>query len=403
MLQFETLSDRLETSQSRIEAQLQNIITNQQRTRTPILSRSLDASSPEGRQTWMELGRFLRDEGITPAMIQENRELLVNAMKSALKAESVPESYTTAPEYNYSLNVPTSRNLSNQDFASAFSSVSLFGSAPRRSAGFTDAFLERQRSVPSSLSQEQNVDDGMRSLLQGMNGGDSRMGKEDNDMDNVELEDIELEELELKGDSGDDDSFDNDPHQKRALKHVVKPLVPTSERGEYSRLREAEGADIPSGASGVPSREANVPIERRPIMEYWQKTMSSYHNDIQRPLPGVLDPKTASDHVPSPELGPPSESRVSAEPGLSVPTSIPKKCTCDPLGDPGLRLTNEPGRREYPMSWQDMGFRYRQRLSEYEKESGCDTCCVGKSRSMDLQGKVGGWMFTKVNTADKIP
>lgn len=155
VLQFESLSDRLETSQSRIEAQLQAILTNQQRTRTPILSHSLDASSPEGRQTWMELGRLLRDEGITPTMIRENRELLVNAMKSTLEAESLPESYSTAPEHNlnsYPLSGTESRNLSHQDFTSAFSSISLFRSAPPRSTGFTDAFLERQSSVLGSLN-----------------------------------------------------------------------------------------------------------------------------------------------------------------------------------------------------------------------------------------------------------
>ena len=376
VLHFESL----ETSQSRIEAQLQAILTNQQRTRTPIMSHSLDASSPEGRQTWMELGRLLRDEGITPAMIRENRELLVNAMRSTLKVESVPESYATAPEYNCSLSVTQSRNLSHQDFASAFSSISLFGSAPRRSAGFTDAFLERQSSVPSSLSQKQNVDDGMRSLLQGMDDGDSRVGKRDDDMDDVELDDVDLKKLELenlfklKGDSRDDDSFDNEPHQKRGLKHVVKPLVPTSKRGEYSRNLEAESAGV---LSGVPSGEANVPIERGPVKVYWQRTISSYHNNIQRPAPGVLDAKTASE--------PSSESSVRAELGFLVQPSVPKdRCTCkhsDPLWGSALHLTFGP--REYPMSWPDMGYRYRQRLSEYERESGCDMCCVGKGRSMD--------------------
>ena len=77
------------------------------------MSDCLDVYSPEGHQTWMELERLLRDEGITPAMMKESRELLVNAMKSTLKnevwAESVPESYTTAPEYNsdnYALSAP---------------------------------------------------------------------------------------------------------------------------------------------------------------------------------------------------------------------------------------------------------------------------------------------------------
>ncbi|KAM0795330.1 hypothetical protein BDR22DRAFT_615181 [Usnea florida] len=214
MLQFESLSDRLETSQSRIEAQLQAILTNQQRTRTPILSQSLDASSPEGRQTWMELGRLLRDEGITPAMIRENRELLVNAMKSTLKAESVLESYVTAPEH-------------------------------------------KLNSYPLS-----GVDD-------------------------VELEEVELENLELEGDSGEDDSLDNEPRQKRAVRQVVKPFVPTSERGESSS----------SGAlAGVPSGGTSVPIE-------WGKRYSYDNNITQRPAPGVLYTRTASDNVMSPTPG----------------------------------------------------------------------------------------------------
>ena len=251
MLQFESLSDRLETSQSRIEAQLQAILTNQQRTRTPILSQSLDASSPEGRQTWMELGRLLRDEGITPAMIRDNRELLVNAMKSTLKAESVPESYVTAPEYHlnsYPLSVTESRNLSHQDFASAFSSISLLGSAPPRSAGFTDAFLERQSSAPGSLNKKQNVDNGMQSLLRGMNGEDSKVQDRHDGIDDVELEEVELENLNVEGDyGGDDDSLDKEPRQQRAVNHVVKPLVPTSERRGTSTDLEEESTGGRSG------------------------------------------------------------------------------------------------------------------------------------------------------------
>ena len=289
MLRFESLSDRLETSQSRIEAQLQAILTNQQRTRTPILSHSLDASSPEGRQTWMELGRLLRDEGITPAMIKENREILVNAMKSTLKAGSVPESYVTAPEYNlnsYPLSVIEQRNASCLDSPSAFSSISLLGSAPSRSTGFTDAFLERQSSAPGSLNLKQNVDNGMQSLLQGMDGGDSGVGNKHNDMDDVELEDIELEDVELEnlrlvGDyGGEDESLDKESRQQRAVNHVVKPLVPTSERRDSSRDLEEESAG-----------ETSVPIEWGSVKE------KSYQRSIQRPAPGILDDRTASDNV----------------------------------------------------------------------------------------------------------
>ncbi len=142
------------------------------------MSHSLDASSPEGRQTWMELGRLLRDEGITPDMIQKNRGLLVNAMKTTLKnetvlAESIPESYATAPEYHFdsitTSSVTQPRNASHLDLPSVSSPMSLLGSAPPRSAGFTDAFFERQHGPASSLDQKENVDHGMQSLLQEMN------------------------------------------------------------------------------------------------------------------------------------------------------------------------------------------------------------------------------------------
>ena len=261
MLQLESLSDHLEKSQSRIEAQLQTILTNQQRTRTPIMSHSLDASSPEGRQTWMELGRLLRDEGITPAMIRENREILVNAMKGTLKnetlAESVPESYATAPEYNSNnptLSVTEERNAWHRGFTPTLSPMSLLGSAPPRSAGFTDAFLERQNAPTSSLDQRQNVDSGMRSLLEGMSDDGSTVQREHNDMDDVNLGNLELEEY-----SSDADSVDYEQRQSQDGRDVVERLVPTSERGEPSREREGEGA---GNASEVPGGEPDEPNER---------------------------------------------------------------------------------------------------------------------------------------------
>ena len=284
MLQFESLSDRLETSQSRIEAQLQAILTNQQRTKTPILSQSLDASSPEGLQTWMELGRLLKDEGITPAMIRENRELLVSAMRSTLKAESVPESFVTAPEYNLNSYPFEQRNASCLDSPLAFSSISLLSSAPTRSAAFTDAFLERQSNVPSSLSEKQNVDNGMRSLLQGMNGEDDSAGESNDEMDDIELEDVVLENLRFeRGYGGGDDSLNKEPRQQRAANHVVKPLLPTSERRETSRDLEEESA---GALAGPPIGETSVPIEWGPVKE------KSHQISIQRPTPGILHART---------------------------------------------------------------------------------------------------------------
>ena len=120
----------------------------------------------------MELGRLLRDEGITLAMMKESRELLVNAMRNTLKneisAESVPESYATAPEYkfnNYTLSVTEQRNVSHRGFPPALSSKSLLGPAPDCGAGFTDAFHQRRSGAASPLDQRQNVDNGMRLIL----------------------------------------------------------------------------------------------------------------------------------------------------------------------------------------------------------------------------------------------
>ena len=202
-IQLDSVSERLDTSQARIESQLQEILANQQRSKAPILSQSLDASSPEGRQTWMELGRLLRDEGITPAMIQNNRGLLIDAMKNTLRnrtllAESASESYVTAPEHHTDSITPSSgfrrRDLSYLGHSPILSPMSVLGSAPPRSSGFTDAFLARQKGAASSLDENQNVNDGMQSLLQGMNNGDPTEELEIGDSDYFESGDIELED-----------------------------------------------------------------------------------------------------------------------------------------------------------------------------------------------------------------
>ena len=163
------------------------------------------------------MGRLFRDEGITPAMIQKNRGLLVNAMKTILNnnesdlAESIPRSYATAPEYPVDNSITSSvthpRNASRLDLPSVSSPLSLLGSAPPQSAGFTDAFLERQHGATSSLDQIQNVDDGMQSLLRGMSSKQLSVYTEDDseyiisediELGNVELEDVELENVDLK-------------------------------------------------------------------------------------------------------------------------------------------------------------------------------------------------------------
>ena len=202
-LLLDSISERLDTSQARIESQLQAILANQQKSKTPILSQTLDASSPEGRQTWMELGRLLRDEGITPAMIQNNRGLLIDAMKNTLRnktllAESASESYVTAPEHHTdSITLSSAyrqRDSSYLVHSPVFSPMSVLGSAPPRSSGFTDTFLARQKGAASSLDENQNVNDGMESLLQGMNDGDLTEGLELGESDFCETGGIELEE-----------------------------------------------------------------------------------------------------------------------------------------------------------------------------------------------------------------
>ena len=209
-LQLDSVSERLDTSQARIESQLQAILANQQRSKTPILSQTLDASSPEGRQTWMELGRLLRDEGITPALIQSNRGLLIDAMKNTLRneallPESASESYATAPEHHTDSITPSSgsrqRHLSYLRHSPILSPMSVLGSAPPRSSGFTttDAFLARQKGAASSLDENQNVNDGMHSLLQGMNNGDLTQESELGDSDYFESGDIELDLATVEG------------------------------------------------------------------------------------------------------------------------------------------------------------------------------------------------------------
>ena len=208
-LQLDSVVERLDTSQARIESQLQAILANQQRSKTPILSQSLDASSPEGRQTWMELGRLLRDEGITPAMVQSNRGLLIDAMKNTLKnksllAESASESYATAPEYQVdkdTTSVSQLRNTSHLDLPTVSYPMSLLGSAPPRSSGFTPAFLERHHG--SSLDQRQNVDDGMQSLLQGMNNDDTTPESQLGDGEHVQSEEMSFKRIPINSkDSG---------------------------------------------------------------------------------------------------------------------------------------------------------------------------------------------------------
>ena len=159
---MESAQDRLEESQARIEAQLREILASRERQGTPLLSSSLDASSPEGRQTWVNLGRTLRKEGITPAMIGKNQSLLVRAIKDTLGratslADSFDQSFKTAHEY---------QSFSQRDPAS------LLGSAPPSVATFSTEFLQRHATITNPLDHDENIASGMNSLLEGMSGDD---------------------------------------------------------------------------------------------------------------------------------------------------------------------------------------------------------------------------------------
>lgn len=189
-IRLEAASERIERSHEIMERQLQGILASQQRQENPILSQSLDASSPEGRETWMNLGRLLRAEGITPAKIKQNPEILVKAMKTTLQDDEpsdTPQSYYTAYE-SLPNRHPTFTNLSSsRSFVQA--SVSLLGSAPPRSSIFTNEFLERHNGRARSLDQDANVKDGLQSLLQGMDDYGLHDGPEDvNEYNENELE-----------------------------------------------------------------------------------------------------------------------------------------------------------------------------------------------------------------------
>lgn len=166
-LKLESASSRLEQSQARLEIRLQQIVEAQSRHSSPTISGSLDASSPAGRQTWMELGRLLRDEGITPSIISGNKRLLIETMKKALKdavAASEPASFSTALEYQ----TPPSAQGSWKPGTHPDASVGLFGSAPAPERSFFLRSPAPNINPSVLLDQEENVAGGIQSLLKGM-------------------------------------------------------------------------------------------------------------------------------------------------------------------------------------------------------------------------------------------
>ena len=196
---LEAASERLEKKQFQMEEQLRTILASKCRHGASLSSDSLDASSPEGRETWMNLGRLLRKEGITPIMIKQNRDVLVKAMKTSLDvgySPSTPESYQTALEslsdFDRRSSIKDRRNIPSDDtFSPQQSSIGLLGSAPPRGATFTDDFLRRQKGPARSLDQKQNVEEGMQSLLQGMG-----LNNFDADVEENEIEDaVNLDDL----------------------------------------------------------------------------------------------------------------------------------------------------------------------------------------------------------------
>lgn len=176
-----------------MEAQITALLESQQRGHGSAKSYSLDASSPEGRETWMNLGRLLRAEGITPAMIEENRELLVRAMKTSLEEGVSPaQIYRTAPqsfEDDYD-SMSIAQPPQSMAGHSASASTSLLGSAPVLGATFSRAFLERHNGAARSLDKEQNVQDGMKSLLKGMDTEEQADVETDEGGDGIDVEDM---------------------------------------------------------------------------------------------------------------------------------------------------------------------------------------------------------------------
>jgi hypothetical protein len=182
----------LQESQIRIENQLEQILQAQSRQSNPVLSGSLDASSPEGRQTWMELGRLLREEGITPNVISKNKGFLIQAMKKSIQElsdSSDAASYRTALEYQ---SFSSSAKQSLRPYPSVSDSMSLLSSAPSLGATFSEHFLARsapKSRLQSCLEQKENVEDGMQSLIGSMTGlGHAKAMSDEPDLE-MELED----------------------------------------------------------------------------------------------------------------------------------------------------------------------------------------------------------------------
>ena len=184
------VSARLEDSQSRIERQLKELLASDRRRSSRLVSRSLDASSPEGRGTWMMLGRLLRDEGITPKDIKAHKDKLVLAMKNAMAPLSQEgaslSSYHTATEGSYAT------RQDNVDFAAC--QITTLSSKPREGSYFPPSIADRAHGIPGAWTEDDNVEKGMRSLLDGMD--DLEEDQDKSNLDGLAFGDLEGQTME---------------------------------------------------------------------------------------------------------------------------------------------------------------------------------------------------------------
>ena len=175
------MSSDLIQSQSTMQQQLQEIIASNRRRSSPFIAQSLDASSPEGRETWMMLGRLLRDEGITPSQIRAHRGELVTAMKATMaafsQASNSPSSFYTAAETDYvSLDDTIGDATCNGD------QIAVLSSKPREGSYFPSSLTDVARSVPGAWEEVGNIHIGVSSLLEGMEISDEVSEERDYDV-----------------------------------------------------------------------------------------------------------------------------------------------------------------------------------------------------------------------------
>ena len=125
-------------------------------------------------------------------MIEENQNLLIRAMKDTLGrdaalAESAGDSYQTAFEYRITGSIEEAPNPSSVPYRNPFSirpqsalqpgSAQLLSSALPSAATLSPEFLQRHTTSIDALDAEENVVDGINSLLEGMN-GDGDLGND---------------------------------------------------------------------------------------------------------------------------------------------------------------------------------------------------------------------------------